>query len=583
MICQMTFWENLIPLSDMDRILDEVYEEKEGLLLGKLVSYDSDAVLPLMRLWCQRVDNVIKMDKEANGKPTQYSNIAILWRAFTFEEYHALFNPNIIEEEFLFYPVFNQLRKDKGGIKFEKQRHYFISQYEYDPKDYVRLLCENGFEPLLSFFLTKRAKLSAFLPHSALLMHTYIMGPTGSGKSVLMRTLLYRLQKKYKNYSIVLIDPHGDLAESVKTFGLNKDQDRLIYIDPFFRDGYTPTFNPFQINDTSVQNLTHVVEQNILAYEEILSREGGKVTEAMVNMLEKCLYFLLKRSYSTILDLQRLLDADTEILEEAKAVDPFFNTPYEKKNNRTREGLLFRISRLLNSPVLKNFLVGNNTFNLEQAINSNKMVIFNLGGLGEMTQDAVGKLLIASIKSMVRKRKKGGSKHTFLVVDEAHNFVTGSFEYILSQLRGFGLHSIFATQYIDQLESQAKTVKENSAIKIVASEDSEDLRKMIKIPKDEKLGRYEFFLKVRHRSILKFKSPSFLIDNPGKYELSQSEEKSLDTYQLKRYYKLVKDESDVDFQPGFRKLYTEAPVTLTKLSTQKPPFDLFIDDNIDDD
>lgn len=578
-----TYFENIIKPKELERLFSLHGIGENNISIGELVSYDTEIVKKVMLLWCKRVDNIVEMDKEVFNQPSRHARYLLYWRGFTFEEAGALFNPNIAEEQYPFYPIFNQLRRNKGGINFEKQRYYFMSQYEYDSEDYVRLLCENGFEPLLSFFLTKRAKLSAFLPHSALLMHTYIMGPTGSGKSVLMRTLLYRLQKKYRNYSIVLIDPHGDLAESVKTFGLNKDHDRLIYIDPFFRDGYTPTFNPFQINDTSVQNLTHVVEQNILAYEEILSREGGKVTEAMVNMLEKCLYFLLKRPYSTILDLQHLLDADPDILEEAKAVDPFFNTPYEKKNNRTREGLLFRISRLLNSPVLKNFLVGNSTFNLEQAINSNKVVIFNLGGLGEMTQGAVGKLLIASIKSMVRKRKKGGPKHTFLVVDEAHNFVTGSFEYILSQLRGFGLHSIFATQYIDQLESQAKTVKENSAIKIVASEDSEDLRKMIKIPKDEKLGMYEFFLKVRHRSILKFKSPSFLIDNPGKYELSQSEEQSLDTYQLKSYYKLVQGESDVDFQPGFRKLNTEVPATLTKLSTQKPPFDLFIDDNIDDD
>ena len=572
----MNFFGNLIRQSDLNHLLGSVYNYDEGIDVGKLVSYDPEIVFALMRLWCQRVDNVIKMDKEVNGGPTKYSKIAIRWRGFTYLEYASLFNPNITEEEFPFYPVFYQLRKGKGGINFEKQRHYFTSQYEYDPEDYVRLLTENGFKPLLDFFLNQRAKLAAFLPHSALLMHTYIMGPTGSGKSVLMRTMLYRLQKKYRKYSIVLIDPHGDLAEAVKRFRLNMDHERVIYIDPFFKDGNTPTFNPFQINDTSTQNLTHVVEQNILAFEEILGREGGRVTEAMVNMLEKCLYFLLRRPNSTILDLQDLLNAKSEILEEAKAVDPYFDTPYERNNNRTREGLLFRVSRILNSPALKNFLVGRNTFNLEHAINSNKVIIFNLGGLGEMTQDAVGKLLIASIKSMVRKRKKGGPKHTFLVADEAHNFVTGSFEFILSQLRGFGLHCIFATQYIDQLEKQAKSVKENSAIKIVASEDSEDLRKMIKIPKDEKLDKYEFFLKVRHRSILKFKSPSILIDNPSKYELNKEEEEKLDTYLLKKYYKPIQENEDAYLPNGFREIERELKAQAPSL--KKPPFDLFIEE-----
>lgn len=578
----MKFFKQIAKVTNLDFISDPTYSD-EGIEVGELVTYDTNIIISFMKVWCQWMDRIISIDKDAHDQPTSFSHRANYWRGFTFEEFGALFNKHVDKEEFSYYPVFNQLRRDKGGINFEKQRYYFTSRFDYDQEDYIRLLIESGFKPLLDFFLSQRAKLSAFLPHNALLMHTYIMGPTGSGKSVLMRTILYRLQKKYRKYSIVLIDPHGDLAEAVKRFKLNSTHDRIIYIDPFFKDGYTPTFNPFQINDTSTQNLTHVVEQNILAFEEILGRDGGRITEAMVNMLEKCLYFLLRRQNSTIFDLQSLLNADSEILEEAKAVDPFFETPYQKNTNRTREGLLYRVSRLMNSPALKSFLVGRNTFNLERAINSNKVIIFNLGGLGEMTQDAIGKLLIASIKSMVRKRKKGGPKHTFLIVDEAHSFVAGrdSFELILSQLRGFGLHCIFATQYIDQLEKQAKAVKENCAIKIVASEDSEDLRKMIKIPKDEKLGKYEFFLKVRHRSILKFRSPSILIKNPSRYELNEEEEKNLDTYLLKKYYKPIQEDEEAYMPNGFRKI-ENAPKEFNP-PIQKPPFDLFIEDNIDDD
>ena len=404
----MHFFEKVLNIIDFDKKLSSWQSFEEGISIGELVSFDPELVDWVFQVWCQIVDKIIKIDKEAFGQPTSSARLLLYWRGITFQEFGALFNPSITEEEFPYYPVFNQLRRDRGGINFEKQRYYFISQYEYDKEDYVKILCETGFQPLLNFFLTKRARLSAFIPYTALLRHTYICGPTGSGKSVLLRTLFYHFQRKYRKHSIVLIDPHGDLSKKIKTFKLNKEKERLIYIDPFFHEEYTPTFNPFQLNDRSVKNLTQVVEQNILAFEEILSREGGKITEAMVDTLENCLYFLLKRPKSTILDLQKLLKLDPRILEEAKEENSFFDTPFEKPSNKTRTGLLFRINRLLNSPALKNFLVGESTFNLEQAINSNKVVLFNLEGLGEMTQVAVGKLLVASIKSMARKREKEG-------------------------------------------------------------------------------------------------------------------------------------------------------------------------------
>lgn len=215
-------------------------------------------------------------------------------------------------------------------------------------------------------------------------MHTAIIAPSGSGKTVLMEAMFFRMTRKYKKYSFILIDPHGDISKRAKKHKHLKD--RCIYIEPFLRDGYTPTFNPFDIKDRSVRNINNVAEQVILAFDEVLNREGGKVTETMTNMLEKCIYFLLQRPNSTIVDLLKLLDRDEKIFGEAAKSDSFFNDYFLQQNNKTREGLLNRIGRLLNSPVLFNLVGGQSTFDLEKAINWNKVVIFNLGGVGEMTQ-----------------------------------------------------------------------------------------------------------------------------------------------------------------------------------------------------
>jgi len=357
-----------------------------------------------------------------------------------------------------------------------------------------------------------------------------------------MEAMFFRMTRRYKKYSFILIDPHGDISKRAKNHKHLKD--RCIYIEPFLRDGYTPTFNPFEIKDRSIRNINNVAEQVILAFDEVLNREGGKVTETMTNMLEKCIYFLLQRPNSTMVDLLKLLDRNETIFQEAAKSDPFFNDYFLQQNNKTREGLLNRVGRLLNSPILLNLLGGQSTFDLEKAINRNKVVIFNLGGVGEMTQITFWKFIIANIKSIIRKREKPSKKHTFCFIDEAHNFV-GGFEYILSQLRWFWLHMVLANQFVEQYGSQAKSVKQNTAVKILGGGDDnfEDINKMMKLPKDTSLKDYEFYLKVTARTLLKFKSPNALIRWKKKYYLSKINQKKLDNKLISKYYKAIGEEA----------------------------------------
>jgi len=72
------------------------------------------------------------------------------------------------------------------------------------------------------------------IPIRALKKHAYISGSTGSGKSEFIRLLFYRLARESmpKKYSLVLIDPHGDLSKQIQNTKLFHRHDRLIYVDP---------------------------------------------------------------------------------------------------------------------------------------------------------------------------------------------------------------------------------------------------------------------------------------------------------------------------------------------------------------
>ena len=571
----------LIHKKEVEKIKNKHSLSIEGINIGKLISYNPEVVNSFMEIWCYRVDKLIQLDKDTNnGIATKYSHILNFVRGFTFREYQALFNKHIEEKDFPFYPVFSQFRKKKGGINSEKQRVDILFDYEYDKEHYVKALRKNDLEPLLEIFFSEFVSSKMLLPSNKLLMHVFLCASTGSGKSELMRVLIHNMITTYHDASFVLIDPHGNLAESVKRLkSVANNQKEVVYIDPFLDDNKTPAFNPFQISDKSTKNITFTGEQILSSIEETLSREGGKLTEVQVNTMEKSIYFLLQRKESTLKDLVKVLRADEDIMAEAELFEPeFFSIEYRKNNNRTRKALLDRVEKLLNSPTLKNLLGGTSTFDLEDILNNGKILIINLGEASEMSQIAFGKILFSSIKSIIRKRKKNNFPcQTFLFIDEIEVVNSGSLDYVLNQLRGFGLSCILATQYISQLQEQAVTVKQNTAIKIVASDDHDEIKKVIKVPKEVQLKDYEFFLKVRGRPVEIFKSLDFLLRNKDMFEISLQEEREFDKLQLERYYRPIDQNTPIVEKP-FIKTEITIEKEVTKPNSFKAPFELQINE-----
>lgn len=574
-----TPWEfradKLLTQQDIEKILND--EETEAITIAEEVDPDSDVIKRFFRVWCHRVDKIQKIDKMLHGDSSTSTNLIINWRGFTYKEYGMLFNASLPPEKFFEHPVYHQLNRSdnrrKGGIKTVVQRDNFTLEYSYNEDDYVKLLAASGFTPLIRFFL--RGRLPYRIPLKYMLMHTYVVAPTGAGKSELLRYMFYQLQKKYPTFSLVLIDPHGDLSKKLKRLYLNKNPERLVYIDPYLKNGYTPTFNVFDIGSKTARDVNNAVEQIIVAFEDVLTRSGGELSESMVNMLEKCLTFLLKREGSTLIELKELLSLG-EIQQEAALENPYFREEFLKDNvdKRTRKALLTRVERLLNPDVTKNLLGGQSTFNLEHAMNSGKVVLFNLSGLGELSQTMFGKFLIANIKSLIRKRTTVNPRRTFLFIDECQNLVSGSYEYMLSQLRKYGLHLVLANQFAAQLGDQLESVKQNTAVKIVGGDEPENLSKVFKLPEGERLKEFEFYSKVRGKKVKKFSSPSSLINNKKK-QLTSEQEEELDNYLLEHYYKVIGE-------PTPKRSRKESEETLEskeqKDTTTTPPFDLYLGD-----
>lgn len=570
----MEFFTEIIRQNELEKILSySPLHGQNNISIGIVSGHDPEKVKKLMELWCQRVDTIVQMDIEYHGFPSEKAKYLNAHRGFTYFEFLDLFNEHIEEHEYPQYPVFNQLRKRKGGINTKKQRYTYLSRFDANEEDYLKLYLEEGGAVLLNFFLGALGKLHAQLPLSKIKQHTLVVAPSGTGKSELLRSLFYRIQKRYSKFSMVMIDPHGDLAKSIRKNRLTYEQrERFIYIDPFLQDGYTPTFNPFNLSDRSEWAIQNAAEQFIVALQEILNKEeGGKPTVTMIKTLEKALYFILGRKDSTILTLIEIFEPNSSLQMDIQLYDSSFDDHFYKPGNKTREGVYTRLSRLINNPTLRRVIGGQSTFDFEYSLNSGKIIVFDLSKFGEMAQVTFGKFLMASIKSYIRKRDKNTGVPVMCFVDEAHAMVSGSFEYILAQLRGFGLHMVMATQYIGQLGDQVNDVKKNTAIKIVGGDIEDDVKEVLKVEKGVKLKDYEFILKVRQKGQSVFKAPDFLLKNPSKYLTSKAEDEEIIKMQIDRYYKVTGVE---DHKP--RRGAIKPDDDNRKGELPSPPFNLFL-------
>lgn len=192
---------------------------------------------------------------------------------------------------------------------------------------------------------------------------------------------------------MVLLDPHGDLAEDIRKFDLNINPSRLVYVDPFFKKGYTPTINPLQVErkKTDVNFLEIFTQHLVSVFQELLA--DAKLTNQMRAILTPCIATLLNNYGNSLEDLQQFMrkNKNDRFIEMGRASDiashrKFFKHQFEESlYDYTKGSIYTKIQSLLNSNTFYNLVTGVSTIDLEKELNKGKLVVFNLakGKLGE--------------------------------------------------------------------------------------------------------------------------------------------------------------------------------------------------------
>ena len=289
--------------------------------------------------------------------------------------------------------------------------------------------------------------------------HLAIIGKTGMGKTTLLRQLI--VSDMQAGRGLALIDPHGDLADTILEHVPKHRTNDTIAFDAGDRE-FPLAFNPLACSHPDQRPL--VASGIVSAFKKLYGESWGPRLE---HILRNAVLALLEVPDSSLLSLQRMLaDARYRRAVAARLADPVVRTFWQQefagwKPQYQAEAIApvqNKLGHFLSQPILR-AIVGQtrSALDLRQVLDEGRILIVNLskGRIGEDGTTLLGSLLVTSIQLAAMSRAdvaEQARRDFFLYVDEFQNFATDSFATILSEARKYRLSLTLANQYLAQME-----------------------------------------------------------------------------------------------------------------------------------
>ncbi len=297
--------------------------------------------------------------------------------------------------------------------------------------------------------------------------HIFIIGGTGNGKTTMLQYAI--VQDIQNGKGVAVVDPHGDMAETLLLHVPEKRINDVIY------------FNP--------DDLAHPIGLNLLELtpgltgDELL-REKDLVTESVVSIFRKIfseddtgghrIEYVLRNTIQTALTTEdptlfTMFDLLNDPSYRKKVIAKLDNKDLVNfwKNELGKAGgfqqvkmvagITAKIGRFLFSASAKRILEQpKSTIDFDEILDGKILICnFSKGLLGEDTSELFGIAVLAKIQlaSLRRARiKQTKRKPFYLYVDEFQNFATPSFVQMLSEARKYKLYLTMAEQTTSQQE-----------------------------------------------------------------------------------------------------------------------------------
>ncbi|HTI69385.1 MAG TPA: type IV secretory system conjugative DNA transfer family protein [Candidatus Limnocylindria bacterium] len=322
------------------------------------------------------------------------------------------------------------------------------------------------------------------LPLSIRLNHCHILGGSGTGKSTLLA--LMACQDILMGQGIAVIDPHGDLIETLLPHIPVERLDDVILFDPS-DDDYAIAFNPLAASSRREKEL--LATDFIAVMKQHTSAWGDQMSSLLGNAV---LAFLNSTKGGTLPELRRFL-SDPKFREEfLKTVTHdevvyFWETEAQLANKSAIGSILTRLDALLRNECLLHILgQRENRLDFAQIMDGKKIFLAKLakGLIGSDNAYILGGLLVSRFyqTAIARQAERKENRQPYmLLMDEAGELLTSTVGEILTGTRKYGLGLTLAHQSIRQLtgnEEVYAAVMGSCATRVSFQVGADDARKL---------------------------------------------------------------------------------------------------------
>jgi DNA helicase HerA-like ATPase len=324
------------------------------------------------------------------------------------------------------------------------------------------------------------------LPLEARLSHTYVIGASGTGKSTLLESLI--TQDIANGAGLALIDPHGDLVESILArIPADRVNDVVLFdpADPAWVVGWN-------ILAARSETEKQMLASDLVAVWKRLSTSWGDQMSAVLG--NAVLAFLESSIGGTLVDLRKFLLDDkfrAAFLDTVadNHIRSFWKEEYALLVGRNPQApILTRLDMLLRSRLVREAVVERERpLDFRAIVDGRKILLAKLaqGAIGEENASLLGSLLVSKLHQTALSRQdavESAREPFFLYIDEFHNTATPSMASLFSGVRKYKLALCVAHQDLYQLHTTApeleRSILANAHTRIAFRLSEDDARRV---------------------------------------------------------------------------------------------------------
>jgi hypothetical protein len=316
----------------------------------------------------------------------------------------------------------------------------------------------------------------------------YIIGTTGTGKSTLLANLI--LTDIKQGLGVCLIEPHGDLTNTVLAGIPDKRLSNIIYLD------MTDSEYPFGLNlfQCSEPRTIDAMSKTASFVHHVFEKLWGVGTDTprLMQVLRALTRTLMENPGTTFAEIPLLFSRDSV---RAKMVANLTNSSivsfwedYNGKSPRLREEYIEstknKIMSFLDEPMVRNIVAqSETTIDCRHIMDSRKILLVKLSPQFKEVSLLIGAIIIGKLlmAAWSREDMEEDKRRQFnLYCDEYQRFATSDLRSFIDEARKFRVAITLSHQNLSQLDEENRNAATGAANMIVFRVTGEDGKELAK-------------------------------------------------------------------------------------------------------